>query len=105
MEPVAFENLDQVQDLFLEANCTALVALMMDGAEIIPHLFAPHEQPHVIGAIAALRDAYPIRRRWVTLIEQHRSEARLRAAAYRLAPDFIKGARAAQAANSSQVSE
>lgn len=51
----------------------------------------PHEKRHlVIGAMAQLRDEYPIIAGWQTIRESHLSQTRLRARRYSIPGEFLR---------------
>lgn len=52
--------------------------------------FTHQQRPHLIGAIAALRDELPVRTGWQTVRESHLSETRLRARRYSIDGTFLK---------------
>ena len=72
-------------------NPSALKAALLSGHEILLTSYPPKDRAQVIGALHALRDELPISCRWLTLRESHLSETRLRARAYRIRGEFLRG--------------
>ena len=74
-----------------DSTPSALKAALLAGHEILLTSYPPSDRAQVIGALAALRDELPISCRWLTLRESHLSETRLRARAYRIRGEFLRG--------------
>jgi hypothetical protein len=72
-------------------NPSGIKAALLAGHEILLISYPPSHRAQVIGALAALRDELPISCRWLTLRESHLSETRLRARAYRIRGEFLRG--------------
>ena len=52
--------------------------------------YPPEQRPLVVGAIAVLRDEFPIRVCWMTVRESHLSQTRLRALRYSIPGEFLR---------------
>ncbi len=63
---------------------------LLQGFDVRLIDFAPEERSQVIGAIAALRDEFPINCRWITIRESHLSETRLRARSYHIKGEHLR---------------
>lgn len=66
-------------------------AALQSGRDVRVIDFPPEDRPALIGILASLRDALPIRCTWQTIREKHASETRLRARRYWLPGEFITG--------------
>ncbi|MFZ4539603.1 hypothetical protein [Propionivibrio sp.] len=74
----------------LPAIIWAVKTTLLKGAVVRLIDFADEDRPYVIGAIAALRDEFPVTLRWVTIRESHLSETRLRAKSYHIKGEFLR---------------
>ena len=72
-------------------NPSSIKAQLLAGHEILLTSYPERDRAQVIGALAALRDELPITVRWLTLRESFLSETRLRAKAYRIRGEFLRG--------------
>ena len=83
---------DSTQDT---ANSTPLAdiikAAFLAGKTVCAIDFAEHQRAEALGAIATLRDQYPITQGWRTVRQSHLSETRLRARTYFIRGEFLRG--------------
>lgn len=66
----------------------SIKADLLAGRDVRLIDFAVEQRPLVLGAIAALRDEFPIRAGWQTIRESHLSQTRLRARRYCIPGEF-----------------
>jgi hypothetical protein len=76
-------------DIFTDLS-ESIKADLLAGRDIRLIDFAPEQRPAVVGIMAQLRDAYPIRTGWKTIRESHLSETRLRARRYSIPSEFLR---------------
>lgn len=65
-------------------------AAFLAGRTVCAIDFAEHQRGEALGAIATLRDQYPITQGWRTVRQSHLSETRLRARTYFIRGEFLR---------------
>jgi len=84
-------NQQQTSDEIFRELSDAIKAKFLAGQSVSLIQFPEDRRAEAIGAIARLRDEYPVRCRWATIRESHLSETRLRARSYSIPGEFLRG--------------
>lgn len=81
----------QIPEQILTDLTDSIKAKLLAGESFSLINLPNEERAEAIGAIAKLRDEYPVRCRWTTIRESHLSETRLRARSYSIPGEFLRG--------------
>ncbi len=89
--PLAGKGAEEAHTRILNDLHETIKSDLLAGKAVRPIDFPEDQRPHVVGAIAALRDELPIRSGWTTIQESHLSQTRLRARSYKIPGEFLRG--------------